>query len=144
MSPADERQGAATHEAGHAVVAWALGLRVLRIVIVIAGDMTVGEADIEQKQSMSLIDRIALCAAGGEAQEMFDVETNDFCAISDMVKIYDLIGGYDEAVGLDLRQIGFQKSRELLERHRDKVKRLAEALAARLELTETEIAILMG
>jgi ATP-dependent Zn protease len=71
VSPADERRGAAIHEAGHAVVAWALGLRVRRLEIAIAGDMSAGEVDIEEKQSMSLVDRIALCAAGGDAQDLF-------------------------------------------------------------------------
>jgi hypothetical protein len=132
-----ERRGAAIHEAGHAVVAWALGLRVHRVAIAIAGDVTAGEADIEEKRSMSLVDRIALCAAGGDAQDLFDAPTNEICTISDMIKIYDLIGGYNEPVGSGLRQIAFGKSRELLERHRDKVGRLAETLADRLELTET-------
>jgi hypothetical protein len=144
VTPPDERQGAAIHEAGHAVVAWALGLRVHRVVIAIAGDVTAGEADIEEKRSMSLVDRIALCAAGGDAQELFDAPTTGMCTISDMIKIYDLIGGYNEAVGFGLRQIGFRKSRELLERHRDKVARVAEALTDRLELTEIELAALLG
>jgi hypothetical protein len=37
--------GAAIHEAGHAVVAWALGLEVRKMVIGIIGDVTAGEAD---------------------------------------------------------------------------------------------------
>src|SRR5450631_2064977 len=90
LTPEDERRGAAIHEAGHAVVAWALGLRVFRLVIAIDGDITAGKADIEQNRSSSLVDRIALCAAGGDAQELFDAPTNDICAISDMIKIYDL------------------------------------------------------
>jgi ATP-dependent Zn protease len=104
-------RGTAYHEAGHAGVAWALGLSVHRMVIGIAGDLTAGEADIEEKRSMSLVDRIAICSAGGDAQELFDAPTNDICAISDMGKIYDLIGEYNEPVGSSLRQIGFQKSR---------------------------------
>ena len=85
------------------------------------------------------MDRIAICSAGGDAQELFDAPTNDICAISDMGKIYDLIGEYNEPVGLCLRQIGFQKSREILKQHRDKVERLAQALVERMELTEAEI-----
>jgi hypothetical protein len=99
VSPVDKRRGAAIHEAGHGVVALALGLKVSRMVIGIAGDLTAGEADIEETRTISLVDRIALCAAGGEAQELFDAPTNEICAISDMIKIYDLIGGYNEAVG---------------------------------------------
>jgi hypothetical protein len=136
--------GAAYHEAGHAVVAWALGLRVHRMVIGIAGDSTAGEADIEEKGSISLVDRIAICSAGGDAQELFDVPTNDICMVSDMGKIYDLIGEYNELVGSCLRQIGFQKSREILKQHRDRVARLAQALVERMELTEAEIDALLS
>ena len=114
------------------------------MVIGITGDLVAGEADVEETPFMSLVDRIALCAAGGDAQELFDAPANDICAISDMLKIYDLIGGYSEAVGSGLRQIGDRKARELLEHHRDKVARLAEALAVRLELTETEITMLLS
>ena len=139
-----DRWGAAYHEAGHAVVAWALGLRVHRMVIGIAGDLTAGEADIEEKGSISLVDRIAICSAGGDAQELFDAPTNDICTISDMGKIYDLIGDFNEPAGSCLRQIGFQKSREILKQHRDMVARLAQALVERMELTEAEINALLS
>jgi ATP-dependent Zn protease len=45
---------------------------------------------------------------------------------------------------LCLRQIGFQKSREILKQHRDKVERLAQALVERMELTEAEIDALLS
>lgn len=53
-----------------------------------------------------------------------------------MDKIRDLMGERDDVVGSGLRQLGFEKSHELLYRHRDKVTRLADALAARLVLAE--------
>lgn len=77
VKPADERRGAAIHEAGQAVVAWALGLKVRRMAIGVGGDLTAGEADIEEKRSMSLVDRIALCAAGGMAQHTFKAPTDE-------------------------------------------------------------------
>ncbi len=61
-----------------------------------------------------------------------------------MGKIYDLTGKFDEPVGSCLRQIGFQKSREILQQHRDKVARLAHALVERMELTEAEIDVLLS
>jgi hypothetical protein len=131
MTPADERRETAIHEAGHAVVAWALGLKVRRMAIAVGGDLTAGEAGIEEKQSMSLVDRIALCAAGGMAQHTFKALTNKMPALSDMGKIGDLIAGRDLLIGSGLRQIGFKKSYELLHGHRDKVTRLADALARR-------------
>jgi hypothetical protein len=49
--------GAAYHEAGHAVVAWALGLKVGRLAIAIGGDDAKGSADIEHDQEYPLVDR---------------------------------------------------------------------------------------
>jgi ATP-dependent Zn protease len=60
-----------------------------------------------------------------------------------MDKIRDLMGERDEIVRSELRQIGFEKSYELLSRHRDQVTRLADALSDRLVLTQPEIAALL-
>jgi hypothetical protein len=84
-----------------------------------------------------------LFAAGGMAQHTFKALTNKMPARTDMDKIGDLMAGRDPMVESGLRQIGFEKSYELLRRHRDKVTRLADALAARLVLTEPEIAALL-
>jgi ATP-dependent Zn protease len=142
VTAADERRGAGIHEAGRAVVAWALELKVRRIAIGVGGDLPAGETDIEEKQSMSLIDRIALSTAGGMAQHTFKAP-NGISTVSVMDKIRDLIGERDEIVRSELRQIGFEKSYELLSRHRDKVARLADALSDRLVLTQPEIAALL-
>src|SRR5215217_4354439 len=74
--PADERRGAVIHESGHAVVAWALGLRVHLAQIGIRSDLAAGMANFDEKPSMSLVDRIALCAAGGIAEHAFNAPTN--------------------------------------------------------------------
>ena len=61
---ADHRKSTAIHEAGHAVVAWALGLKLGRIRIAIDGDPTKGGAEIEEDQDhLPLIDRLAICVA---------------------------------------------------------------------------------
>ena len=54
----------AFHEAGHAIVASALGLVVDRVEIAIDGDDAKGEADIEHNPELPLVDQIAICAAG--------------------------------------------------------------------------------
>jgi adenylosuccinate lyase len=48
-----------------------------------------------------------------------------------------------EAVGRTLRDLGYEKAHELIERNREKVAAVAEALAERLELSEAEIAALL-
>ena len=60
----EDRRGTAYHEAGHIVVAWALGLKVGASAIGINGDNSAGKTDIEHHKPLSLIDKIAICAAG--------------------------------------------------------------------------------
>jgi hypothetical protein len=139
----DQRGGMAIHEAGHAIVAHGLGLRITRAVIAIHGDIVAGHVEIEETQSMSVPDRLALCSAGSMAQELFNAPVNDYCASEDARQIYELIGHLPEAVGRTLRDLGYEKAHELIERNREKVAAVAEALAQRLELSEAEIAALL-
>src|SRR5439155_26075014 len=57
----------ASHEGGHAIVGWALGRRVLEIVI--RDDS--GHATIEGTESLPLLDQVALCNAGRQSEETF-------------------------------------------------------------------------
>ena len=53
-----DRRGAAYHEAGHIVVAWALGLTADAATIGIDGDEFKGKAEIADDSLLPLIDRI--------------------------------------------------------------------------------------
>jgi hypothetical protein len=66
----NDRRGAAYHEAGHIVVAWALGVEVGAAAIGINGDDAKGTAAIGDDEGLPLIDKIALCAAGRESQSV--------------------------------------------------------------------------
>jgi hypothetical protein len=59
----EDRLGAAFHEAGHAVVAWALGLSVREIEIGVNGDDAAGRAEIEDSVHLPIVDQIAVCLA---------------------------------------------------------------------------------
>jgi hypothetical protein len=130
--------GAAAHEAGHVVVARALGLRT-RMAIGIDGDDAAGEAEIEDARHLPLIDQIAICSAGADAQRMLDAPTHSIAAFSDMVRISNLIDDHSEEEGEALRYAAYRRSQELLELHRAKVECLAGALAERRELDEVAI-----
>ena len=65
---------------------------------------------------------------------MLDAPTHEIAAFSDMVKIGNLVDDCAEDVGEALRYAGYRRSKELLELHRAKIERLAEALAERMEL----------
>ena len=73
----EERRSTAIHEAGHVVVAWALDLPVGSMQIGCNGDDTAGRSEIDESaRQLSLIDRIALCIAGVQAQLLFGCNTN--------------------------------------------------------------------
>ena len=62
----EDRRGAAYHEAGHIVLAWAFGLRVSAAAIGIGGDDSTGETEFDRDKSLPLVDKIAVCAAGAK------------------------------------------------------------------------------
>jgi hypothetical protein len=138
MASQDE-YGAAVHEAGHVVVAWALGLKTRRMAVGIDGDDAADAAEIEDSTHLSLVDQIAICSAGADAQRMLDAPTHDVAAFSDMVKIGNLVDNYTEDEGEALRYAGCRRSKELLELHHEKVERLAQALAERAEIDQAVI-----
>ena len=131
-----DRYGAAVHEAGHVVVAWALGLKTRKMAVCIDGDDTAGAAEIEESPHLLLVDQIAICSTGADAQRMFDAPTHEVAAL---VKIANLVDDFAEDKGEALRYAGYRRSKELLELHRAKVERLAQALAERAELDQAAI-----
>jgi ATP-dependent Zn protease len=131
--------GAAVHEAGHVVVAWALGLKTRKMAIGIDGDDAAGGAEIEESTHLRMVDQIAICSAGADAQRMLVAPTHEVAAFSDMVKIGNLVDDFAEDEGEALRYAGYRRSEELLELHRAKVERLAQALAERTELDQGAI-----
>jgi hypothetical protein len=134
-----DRYGAAVHEAGHVVVAWALGLKTRKMAAGIDGDDAAGAAEIEESRHLPMVDQIAIYSAGADAQRMLDAPTHEVAAFSDMVKISNLVGDCAEDEGEALRYAGYQRSKELLELHRAKVEHLAQVLAERAELDQAAI-----
>src|SRR5262249_13031115 len=125
----EDRRGAAYHEAGHIVVAWALGLRVGAAAIGINGDDAEGEADIDHDKHLPLVDEIAICAAGREAQHVFGAPTHCRAGAMDEVKIIKLTEHLDdETARLALRNEGYQRAHEVTLAHKAKIHRIAESL----------------
>jgi ATP-dependent Zn protease len=135
-----DRYSAAVHEAGHAVVAWALKVKTRWMAIGIKGDDAAGMARIDDNRHLPLVDQIAICAAGTDAQEMFDtLLSHDLCAIMDMNAIGELLDDLPEDEREIHRHAGYRRSKELLELHRATVESLARVLAERAELNQVEI-----
>jgi ATP-dependent Zn protease len=72
LSKPDSRRAAAVHEAGHAVVAWAVGLKVQQLCI---GEDGKGASCIECSAHLPVLDQIAIAAAGMEAVELLNAPT---------------------------------------------------------------------
>ena len=53
----------------------------------IDGDDAAGAAEIEESPHLLLVDQIAICSAGADAQRMFDAPTHDVAAFSDMARL---------------------------------------------------------
>lgn len=119
-------RGTAYHEAGHAVVAWSLGLQVRGVRV--SDEDASGGAEIGGADRLSLVDHISLCAAGYAAERVFDCRTHELAGFNDRLKIMELItrsGKSEEEYGPALRDEGYERARELLVRHERKVNQLA-------------------
>ena len=138
-----DRRGAAYHEAGHAVVAAALGLTVGLIEIAIDGDDARGAADIQDNPNLPLQDQLAVCAAGMEAQKLFKAPTHDGAGWGDFGKMIELLKDKAEEESFLLRQAGHQRAHELLTQHLEIVHKVATAAIAARKLSADEVRLLL-
>jgi hypothetical protein len=137
----EERHSTAVHEAGHIVVAWALDLSVGSVEIGCNGDDTAGRSEIgKSARQLSLIDRIALCIAGMEAQLLFGCESTHLHAgWSDFGKIIEMLDGLSEDEADTVRSKGYDRAAELLVCRRPLIGRIAERLAFAGKLEQEEV-----
>ncbi|MGC2778067.1 MAG: hypothetical protein WA418_20765 [Bradyrhizobium sp.] len=138
-----DQRGAAFHEAGHAVVARALGLLVGRVEIAIEGDDAKGAAEIEQSNALSLLDQLAICAAGLEAQKLFDAPTHEGAGWGDYGMMVELLDNLEEEEQMKMVHQGHERAFELIYTHRATVERLAMALIQNNLLEAEEVAKLL-
>jgi ATP-dependent Zn protease len=120
------RRGASVHEAGHAIVAWALGLEVLELRIDEDGN---GASCIECDAHLTIVDQIAVAEAGMAAVELLSAPTLPQAGFSDAVKIRNLLDDYSEDQCEHLTYSGRERAREILTRNLTILAQLADALA---------------
>ena len=121
----DDLRGAAYHEAGHVVVARFLGLTIGKIEIEEDGS---GRADTSSAEHLPLIDQVALCVAGMEAQALFNCPTHERVAFSDYGKVSELVAGLTEEESREIRNSAYLRALEILKGRLPEVQRLAEQL----------------
>ena len=132
-------RNAAYHKAGHAIVAWRLGLTIHGLRIGTGGDPGKGGADIERKADLSLIDQIAICYGGIAAQDMLDLEAHPESGMMDQYMVLLGEDREDREDGLALQDAGYERARALLEPHRDTLDLVASALMSALALDQPAI-----
>jgi hypothetical protein len=73
-----------------------------------------GRADISPAQHLPLVDQIAVCVAGIEAQELFNCPMHDHASLGDYRKVSGLLAGLTEAESYEYRQAGYSRALEIL------------------------------
>ena len=116
---------AAYHEAGHVVVACFFGLTVRQVEIEEDGS---GRADISSAERLPLVDQVAVCVAGIEAQELFDCPMHDHAALGDYLKVRELMAGLTDAESYQCRQAGYLRALQILKSRLPEIDELAHRL----------------
>lgn len=140
-----ERRSTAIHEAGHVVVAWTLGLPVGAMEIGLNGDDTAGKSEIDDAGLLSIVDRIALCAAGLEAQRVCGCEaTHLHAGWSDFAKMLEILDELPKAEADNIRLEGYDRAFQILDLRRSLIDRLAEPLAINGRLEGKDVQSLLS
>jgi hypothetical protein len=116
---------AAYHEAGHVVVARFLGLTIGRVEIEEDGS---GRADIRYAEHLPLVDQIAICVAGIEAQELFNCPMHQHAALGDYLRVRELLAGLTDTESYEHRQAGYLRALEILKVRLPEIENLADRL----------------
>jgi hypothetical protein len=124
-SSVDLLRGAAFHEAGHVVIAIQFGLTVGEIEISEDGS---GKSQISPSDHLPVVDQIALCVAGIEAQELFDCHTHPLAAAADYGMVISRVEEFTEAESLACRNAGYLRALEILKKQKPEVEKLARYL----------------
>jgi hypothetical protein len=121
----DNLRDAAYHEAGHAVVARFFGLTVREIEI---GEDGSGRANISSAERLALVDQIAVCVSGIEAQELFNCPMHEHAALGDYLKVRELMAGLSNAESYEYRQAGYLRALQILKSRLPEIEELTHQL----------------
>jgi hypothetical protein len=141
-----ERIGAAVHEGGHAVVLYAMGLSICEIQIGIDGDDTKGRVTLknpEAQQQLPLVDQIAICVSGIEAQKIFESPTHELAGHDDLGKVVVLLEDIPEPEAFQMREAGYKRAHDLVLMHKAEVLNVAARLVEHGKVPAAEWADLM-
>jgi ATP-dependent Zn protease len=141
------RRRAAFHEAGHAIVAWALGLEVGWVRLLPETENSAGKIDRQTADHLPPEDQIAVLMGSWWSTRMCDVPQL-YPAEFEMDEVQTFIvvrrtHPDDDDAQEDLRDRGIARAQELVMRHAESVVLIAEELERRGELLAGEVARLL-
>jgi ATP-dependent Zn protease len=143
----DYLRGMAFHEAGHAVVAWLLNLRVESVCIRELGAGN-SETKTDPPDHLPLMHQLATLAAGLEAGGAFNCPLPEQAGYRDRLMAITLVQEHHEGLAWEEIQshlaTAHARARELLLEHRDRVIRVAEHLRDVRQVDAAEFLGLMG
>jgi ATP-dependent Zn protease len=141
---ADFLRGNAYHEAGHAIVGWALGLCVVEITI--RDDRPGEHTKMAGAERLPLIDRIAVLNAGRQAEEIFGHLLPSWASGRDREESLNFLSanGIRETQQMKTRiDEGRARAHELLRKHENDVHRLVARLIECRNMTGDEFKLFM-
>ncbi len=131
----------AVHEAGHAIVAWALGADVVFVEIDIAtGNGASRSSNFDDGQ----IKNLAVCVAGFRAEHLLDASTLKQTKKGDFRLMRELLSSLPKAERRAARVQGYQLADETLNAKADVVRRIADELLARRWIGDDTIVRIEG
>jgi hypothetical protein len=87
-----------------------------------------GRANISSAERLPLVDQIAVCVAGIEAQEFFNCPVHDHAALGDYLKVRELMAGLSNAESYEYRQAGYLRALQILKSRLPEIEELAHQL----------------
>jgi len=137
------RRAAAVHEAGHAVAASALGLRVQSLSLNDEDDWA-GHTNIGGMEHLPIVDQVAICWAGTVAERLLNCEKRPYANLHDLDRISGLLKEYAKQEGYTIRMSGLDRAGRVLQKHLSQLSRVASRLAATGHITADEFESLIS
>jgi Peptidase M50B-like len=139
----------AFHEAGHAVMAWSLGVEVkgLQLLTPSATERRRGTTGTGSVEHLSAREQIAICKAGLVGGDLSGLPMAADEAQDDLAKEVDLLSRTyrDDTLRYETaRNEAYNLADTTLKRHADLCAKIARALEAQGELSESEFEALLG
>jgi hypothetical protein len=142
------RRRVAFHEAGHAVIAWALGLEVGWVRLLPDTDNSAGKIDRQTANHLPSEDQIAVLVGGWCGAEISGVPQLYPAEFdTDLAQIFGVMfRSYpdDDAAQDALRERGIARVQELADQYEDSIRLIADELERRGELLAGEVAHLLS